>query len=60
MSRNRKPLFNLAVPWQPERPVWELRVGRYRVFYDVDDQDRVVYVRAIRSKMGGRRMEDLL
>ena len=60
VSRNRKPLLNLAVPWLPERTVWELRVGQYRVFYDVDDLDQVVYVRAIRLKASGRRTEDIL
>jgi hypothetical protein len=35
------------------RPVWELRVGEYRVFYDVDSDRSVVIVQAIRRE--GRR-----
>ena len=31
-------------------PVWELRVGDHRVFYDVDAEILVVIVRAIRRK----------
>ena len=40
-TRNRKPL----------RPndlfQWELRAGRFRVFFDVADEDRVVLVKAV-------------
>lgn len=49
-TRNKKLLPGLKPPWDQELPVWELRVGEYRVFYDVDDADRVVTVRAIRRK----------
>jgi mRNA-degrading endonuclease RelE of RelBE toxin-antitoxin system len=34
-------------------PVWQLRVGEYRVFYDVDARARVVMVQRIARK--GRR-----
>ncbi len=30
--------------------MWELRVGQFRVFYDVDTDMRHVYVRAVRLK----------
>jgi len=54
-------------PWLPRRwlivqpwdrilandTVWELRVGEYRVFYDVDSDRSVVIVQAVRRK--GRR-----
>ena len=33
---------------------WELRIGKYRVFYDVDDQVRIVKVEAIGYKDGNR------
>ena len=33
---------------------WELRVGGFRVYYDVDDFEPVVIVRAIGSKIGNR------
>lgn len=54
ISRNCKLLVGLVPPWTGEPPVWELRVGEYRVFYDVAREDRVVYIRAIRRKPSGR------
>jgi mRNA-degrading endonuclease RelE of RelBE toxin-antitoxin system len=59
-SRNRKLLENLTPPWQAVAPVWELRVGEYRVFYDVSGAESVVYVRAIRKKPRGTKTEDIL
>ena len=41
-------------------PIWELRVGAYRVFYDVDEDLNVVYVRAVREKPPDKRTEDIL
>ncbi len=49
-SRNRKELTALVPPWEHVPPVWELRVGDHRVFYDVDARARQVIVRAIRHK----------
>ncbi|MGH9881542.1 MAG: type II toxin-antitoxin system RelE family toxin [Pyrinomonadaceae bacterium] len=40
--------------------MWELRVGEYRVFYDVADEEQVVYIRAIRKKPAGKRTEEIL
>lgn len=37
-------------PWNKVRLVWQLRVGDFRVFYDVDEARREVVVRAIRRK----------
>ena len=31
-------------------PVWELRIGEYRVFYDIDEAARLVSVLAVREK----------
>ncbi len=31
---------------------WELRVGKFRVFYDVDDQMHIVSIEAIGLKIG--------
>ena len=59
-TRNRKLLENLTPPWQTVAPVWELRVGAYRVFYDVSADESVVYVRAIRKKPRGTKTEDIL
>jgi mRNA-degrading endonuclease RelE of RelBE toxin-antitoxin system len=49
-SRRRKLLEGLVPPWDSVRPVWQLRVGDFRVFYDVDDERQEVTVRAIRRK----------
>jgi mRNA-degrading endonuclease RelE of RelBE toxin-antitoxin system len=59
-TRNRKPLVNLIPPWPADPPVWELRVGTYRVFYDVDEEQKVVSVRAVRRKAGGRTTGEIL
>ena len=59
-TRNRKLLENLIPPWDAVPPVWELRVGEYRVFYDVSEEDAVVYVRAIRRKPRGKTTEEIL
>jgi len=53
-DRNRKELAGLVPPWEHVKPVWELRIGDYRVFYDVDSDAQLVIVRAIRRK--GRSM----
>ena len=49
-SRNRKELTGLVPPWEHVQPVWELRVGDHRVFYDAETEGRQVIVRAIRRK----------
>ena len=59
-TRNRKVLVNLVPPWTAEPPIWELRVGEHRIFYDVSDAERIVYVRAIRRKPRGRTTEEIL
>jgi mRNA-degrading endonuclease RelE of RelBE toxin-antitoxin system len=59
-TRNRKLLPGLKPPWDEELPVWELRVGEYRVFYDVDDAERLVTVRAIRRKPPHATTEEIL
>ena len=52
--------MNLVPPWTAEPPIWELRVGDYRVFYDVSEADITVYVRAIRVKPPGKTTEEIL
>ncbi len=59
-TRTRKLLVNLVPPWTAEPPIWELRVGDYRVFYDVSEPDTTVFVRAIRRKRPGKRTEEIL
>ena len=59
-TRNRKPLLGLVPPWQHVPPVWELRIGEYRVFYDVDEATASVIVRAIRHKSAHRTTGEIL
>jgi mRNA-degrading endonuclease RelE of RelBE toxin-antitoxin system len=59
-TRNRKILVGLVPPWEHVPPVWELRIGEYRVFYDVDEKAKVVMVRAIRHKPPHKITEEIL
>lgn len=59
-TRNKKILRGLAPPWEHADPVWELRVGEYRVFYDVDEAAMNVIVRAIRRKPPHKMTEEVL
>jgi len=58
-ARNRKPLVGLVPPFEAVLPVWELRVGDFRVFPDVSDDGRTVYVRAVRRKPSHRTTEEI-
>jgi mRNA-degrading endonuclease RelE of RelBE toxin-antitoxin system len=59
-TRNKKRLVGLIPPWDQEEPVWELRVGEYRIFYDVDETASVVVIRAIRYKPPHKTTEEIL
>lgn len=59
-TRNRKVLVNLIPPFETVPPVWELRVGDFRIFYDVDEEDQVVAVRAVRRKPLHKTTEETL
>jgi mRNA-degrading endonuclease RelE of RelBE toxin-antitoxin system len=59
-TRNKKMVPGLVPPWIHIPPVWELRVGEFRVFYDVDKVHAVVYVRAIRRKPPHKTTEEIL
>ncbi len=59
-TRNRKLLENLTPPWPAVAPIRELRVGKYRIFYDVSLAESVVYVQAIGKKPRGTKTEDIL
>lgn len=59
-TRNRKILIGLNPKWEYNEPVWELRIGEYRVFYDVDEEESTVYVRAIRHKPPHKTTEEIL
>lgn len=49
-TRRKKLLEGLVPPWDAVRPVWQFRIGEFRVFYDVDEERQEVIVRAIRRK----------
>jgi mRNA-degrading endonuclease RelE of RelBE toxin-antitoxin system len=57
---NRKMLAGLVPPWEHVPPVWELRIGEYRVFYDVDEKAKLVMVRAIKHKPPHKTTEEIL
>lgn len=47
-TRHRKPMRSSIVA------TWELRAGKFRVYYDVDDVNRTVWVRAVGIKIHNR------
>jgi mRNA-degrading endonuclease RelE of RelBE toxin-antitoxin system len=59
-TRNKKIVEGLKPPWDHEEPVWELRIGDYRIFYDVDEKGQRVLVRSVRRKPPHRTTEDIL
>jgi mRNA-degrading endonuclease RelE of RelBE toxin-antitoxin system len=59
-TRTRKVLESLVPTFEAEPPIWQLRVGEYRVFYDVDDREKKVFVRAVRKKPSHRTTEEIL
>jgi mRNA-degrading endonuclease RelE of RelBE toxin-antitoxin system len=59
-TRKRKPLPGLIPPWEYIEPVWELRLGEYRVFYDVEESTFLVKIRAIRHKPLHKTTEEIL
>lgn len=59
-SRHCKMLTPLTTPFAHEPPLWELRAGDWRIFYDVDEEDKRVVIRAIRKKPPGKRTEEIL
>jgi mRNA-degrading endonuclease RelE of RelBE toxin-antitoxin system len=60
MTRHRKCLNVAVSDFEYMPPIWELRVGDYRVFYDVDEAAQVVSVRAVRLKDAGRTTGEIL
>ena len=49
-TAKRKILIGATPSFEHVPPVWQLRVGDYRVIYDVDVPGRVVVVRAVLHK----------
>src|SRR4051794_1932633 len=59
-TRNKKVLAGLTPPWEHEQPIWELRASEYRVFYDVNEDESRVTIRAIRRKPPHQTTEGIL
>jgi mRNA-degrading endonuclease RelE of RelBE toxin-antitoxin system len=59
-TRHRKILHGVKPPFKNVPPVWELRVGEYRVFYDVDEEGKKVHIRAVRHKPPHKTTEDII
>ena len=59
-TRRRKCLTALTPTFEHVPPVWELRVGTFRVFYDVDELLQQVHVRAVRRKEPNQTTEEIL
>jgi mRNA-degrading endonuclease RelE of RelBE toxin-antitoxin system len=58
-TRRRKCLESLAPGFEHVPPVWQLRVGDFRVFYDIDLPASQVHVRAVRRKEPTQRTDDI-
>jgi|SRR4030095_2523851 mRNA-degrading endonuclease RelE of RelBE toxin-antitoxin system len=58
-TRRRKCLVGLAPDFEHVMPVWELRAGNIRVFYDVEEASAKVYVRAVRRKEPPQQTKDI-
>ena len=50
ITGRRKILVGATPSFEHVQPVWQLRVGDFRVIYDVHERDRVVIVRAVLLK----------
>lgn len=59
-TKNRKSLEGVLAGFEHDPPLWQLRVGEWRVFYDIDLEEKVVTIRAIRKKLPSSRTEDIL
>ena len=59
-TRNRKPLVGLSPKFEHKPPVWELKIGDVRVFYDIDDAIQVVQVRAILRKLPNQTTDQIV
>jgi len=59
-TRNRKLLESLIPSFESVPPIWELRIGAYRIFYDVDEAEKIVYIRAVRRKTHEQTTEDIV
>jgi mRNA-degrading endonuclease RelE of RelBE toxin-antitoxin system len=59
-ARPRKKLGTIPASFEYVPPLWELRIGEFRVFYDADVNEQTVYIRAVRRKRSGQTTEDVI
>lgn len=59
-TKHVKRLDKLLPPFEHVPPIWQLRIGDFRVFYDVNDAEGMVLVRAIRRKPAHMTTEEVL
>ena len=59
-TKNRKRLRGLIPPWEHLDPTWEIRVGEYRVFYDMDEAAAVVHIQTVQHKPPHQTTEAIL
>lgn len=59
-TKTRKLLKGITPPWNAVPPIWELRIGNYRVFYDVSEMENTVYIRAVKAKPQDKTTEEIL
>jgi mRNA-degrading endonuclease RelE of RelBE toxin-antitoxin system len=61
-TRRRKKLEDFTAPeeWAAQPPVWQLQVGAFRVFYDVDPERSLVWVRAVKRKPSHKTTGEIL
>lgn len=60
-TRRRYPIFNIRPDFAVGHPpLWQLKVGDFRVFYDIDEENRKVSVLAVRRKLKGATTEEVL
>ena len=59
-TRHRKILQVTDASFAFDPPLWELRIGDSRVFFDVDDAAKVVTVRPVRRNAPDQTTEDVL
>jgi len=59
VTARRTMLVGATPSFEHVQPIWQLRVGDFRVVYDVDRSERVVIVRAVLRK-GQQRTGEIL
>ena len=60
MTKHKKQIIDLTAPFEAEPPIWQLSVGEWRIFYDVDGTTNQVFVRALRQKPPHLTTKDIL